>query len=115
MVCLKQAGRLESLIKWLHGDREIASKIRLVVIDDEADQASINTCLMNVQDVEEENIDRTIINNLVVNLVANKLPPSSGGRLSDCPISSISYLSYTATPYANIFIPNIAVTILTIM
>ncbi len=102
MVCLKQAGRLESLIKWLHGDREIASKIRLVVIDDEADQASINTCLMNVQDVEEENIDRTIINNLVVNLVANKLPPSSGGRLSDCPISSISYLSYTATPYANV-------------
>lgn len=101
IVCLKQSGRLERLIKWLHGNESIASKLRLVVIDDEADQASINTKLMdNAVDEEAENdVERTKINQSVVNLVSNCLPD---GTVSIKPLQSISYVSYTATPYANI-------------
>lgn len=101
MVCLKQSGRLERLIKWLHHNRSIAGKIRLIVIDDEADQASINTRLMeNAVDEEPENdVERTRINKSIVNMVANCLPD---GERSSNPLQSINYLSYTATPYANI-------------
>ena len=63
MVCLKQSGRLERLIKWLHSNQSYAAKLRLIVIDDEADQASINTRLMeNAVDEEPENdVERTRI------------------------------------------------------
>lgn len=101
MVCLKQSGRLEKLIKWLHSNQSIAGKLRLVVIDDEADQASINTKLMeNAVDEEPENdVERTRINQSIVHMVSNCL---ADGTISKCPIQSINYISYTATPYANI-------------
>ena len=101
MVCLKQSGRLERLIKWLHSAQGYAAKIRLVVMDDEADQASINTRLMgNAVDEEPENdVERTRINKSIVNMVSNCLP--DGGRSTN-PLQSINYVSYTATPYANI-------------
>lgn len=101
MVCLKQSGRLERLIKWLHSNQSYAAKIRLIVIDDEADQASINTRLMeNAVDEEPENdVERTKINESIVHMVSNCL--ASGVRSSN-PLQSINYLSYTATPYANI-------------
>ena len=101
MVCLKQAGRLEKLIKWLHSNKSIAGKLRLIVIDDEADQASINTKLMeNAVDEEPENdVERTRINKSIVNMVSNCLPD---GETSNQPLQSINYISYTATPYANI-------------
>lgn len=101
MVCLKQSGRLERLIKWLHANKIIAGKLRLIVIDDEADQASINTKLMdNAVDEEPENdVERTRINKSIVNMISNCL---ATGERSDRPLQSINYLSYTATPYANI-------------
>ena len=101
MVCLKQSTRLERLIKWLHSNQSISAKLRLVVIDDEADQASINTKLMeNAVDEEPENdVERTKINKSIVNLVSNCLP---NGIRSGNPLQSINYISYTATPYANI-------------
>lgn len=101
MVCLKQSGRLERLIKWLHGNQSIAGKLRLIVIDDEADQASINTRLMkNAVDEEPVNdVERTRINKSIVNMISNCLPE---GKRSSNPLQSINYLSYTATPYANI-------------
>ena len=42
-VCLKNKKRLETLIDWLYDDPKRTQKLRIVVIDDEADQASINT------------------------------------------------------------------------
>lgn len=42
-VCLKNRKRLEKLIDWLYDDPNRTSKLRILVIDDEADQASINT------------------------------------------------------------------------
>lgn len=58
-MCLKNKGRLESLIKWLKSDPNKAKQLRILVIDDEADQASINT-----KDIEEEN---STINKLIKN------------------------------------------------
>lgn len=101
MVCLKQSGRLERLIKWLHSNQAYSAKLRLIVIDDEADQASVNTRFMgNAVDEEPENdVERTKINESIVRMVSNCL---AGGIRSSNPLQSINYLSYTATPYANI-------------
>ena len=81
-VCLKNKGRLESLIKWLKSDPNKAKQLRILVIDDEADQASINT-----KDIEEEN---STINKLIKKLVNDKS------------FLAMNYISYTATPYANV-------------
>lgn len=101
IVCLKQSGRLSRLISWLHANESIASKLRLMVIDDEADQASINTKLMDnaIDEEPEDDVERTRINQSIVNLVSNRLPD---GEVSQKPVQSINYISYTATPYANI-------------
>ncbi len=82
-VTLKNKKRLESLIKWLTYDKNKAEQLRILIIDDEADQASVNT-----KDIEEE--DQTAINHLIRQLVNNNT------------FAGMNYISYTATPYANI-------------
>lgn len=82
-VCLKNKNRLKSLIKWLYSDSKKAEQLKILVIDDEADQASINT-----KPIEEEDV--TTINGLIRELVNNSK------------VKSVNYISYTATPYANI-------------
>lgn len=42
-VCLKNATRLKNLIGWFNSDKSNRGNIRMLIIDDEADQASINT------------------------------------------------------------------------
>ena len=82
-VCLKNSTRLNSLIKWLYDDVNKAKQLKILVIDDEADQASVNT-----KKIEEE--DRTVINKSLLRLVnTNK-------------VKGMNYIAYTATPYANI-------------
>lgn len=80
---------LERLLQWLsaqaveiHGKRVIRNK-SLLLIDDEADNASINT--------RPENDRATRINELIRDIL----------RLFD----KSGYVGYTATPFANIFIP----------
>lgn len=82
-VCLKNSTRLNSLIKWLFEDENKAKQLKVLVIDDEADQASVNT-----KKIEEE--DQTAINRLILRLVNTKL------------VKGMNYIAYTATPYANI-------------
>ncbi|PBB06920.1 endonuclease [Salimicrobium humidisoli] len=85
-VSLKNQGRLKNLNQWLKEDENKLKKMNMIVIDDEADQASINT----------KNIDsdeRAKINQLVVNLVE--------GNERKVQPSSTNYISYTATPYSN--------------
>lgn len=96
-VCLKNKTRLEKLINWLYSDPKRTNKLRIVVIDDEADQASINTAEITPDEEQE----RCAINQMIVNLV--------NGRMSDGSIppnkakfQSMNYISYTATPYANV-------------
>lgn len=67
-VCLKNRKRLEKLIDWLYDDPNRTSKLRILVIDDEADQASINTAEIT----QEEEQERCAINQLICNLVNGK-------------------------------------------
>lgn len=82
-VCLKNSSRLNALIKWLYSDSNKAKQLKVLVIDDEADQASINT-----RNIEGE--DRTQINKLITELVNSNA------------VKGMNYIAYTATPYANI-------------
>lgn len=82
-VCLKNSTRLNSLIRWLYDDVNKAKQLKVLVIDDEADQASVNT-----RKIEEE--DRTVINRTLLKLVNTDK------------VKGMNYIAYTATPYANI-------------
>jgi hypothetical protein len=81
VVSLKNASRLEALIGWISKHRAGMQQMRIVIIDDEADQGGINTAKVS----DEE---RSRINQLIVDLV--KLP-----------VQSVNYVAYTATPAAN--------------
>lgn len=89
-VCLKNTKRLENLIYWLNRDENSRKDIRLLIIDDEADQASINT---------ETEAKRTAINRLILNLINNR---TSKGEQACCNFQAVNYIGYTATPYANV-------------
>lgn len=95
-VCLKNRKRLENLIDWLYEDPKRTCKLRVVVIDDEADQASINTAEIT----PEEEQERCAINQLICNLVNGK---KSDGSSPETSFQAMNYVSYTATPYANAF------------
>jgi hypothetical protein len=74
------------------GGKYIPSEIPVLIIDDEADQASLNTneCFDAAGNVLD-NYNPTTINGLIREML----------RLFECR----SYVGYTATPFANIFIP----------
>lgn len=91
-VCLKNSTRLKSLIEWMQKDKNKYEQLKIIVIDDEADQASINTA-----DIEKE--ERVKINSLIVNLVEGNGPD---GQKITSKVTAMNYISYTATPYANI-------------
>ncbi|ENC6369351.1 Z1 domain-containing protein [Aeromonas veronii] len=82
-VVKKNSGRLKRLHKWLTGARpEVLRACPVLIIDDEADQASPNS--------HPKPDERTKINELIVKLLAD-LPKAA-------------YVGYTATPFANLFI-----------
>ena len=84
-VVKKQRDILTSLINWLTANRENILDCPLLLIDDEADNASINT--------NKPNQDPTVINDLILALLES--------------FTKSSYLGITATPFANILIdPN---------
>ena len=81
VVCLKNPARLRHLIEWIKAHQQGMSQMRLVVIDDEADQAGINS-----NDVSKA--ERTVINGLILELISLQL-------------QSVNYIAFTATPAAN--------------
>lgn len=89
-VCLKNSKRLRNLIGWLNSHENSRKNIRLLIIDDEADQASINT---------EKQATRTAINRLILHLINNR---NSRGEQTRCNFQAVNYIGYTATPYANV-------------
>lgn len=100
-VIKKNASVLKNLLEWVewaakHKDSEtgrpIVRNIPLLVIDDEADHASVDT---KVQEFDEDgrpdpDYDPTVINKRI-------------RRLLHC-FEKAAYVGYTATPFANIFI-----------
>lgn len=91
-VCLKNSTRLKNLIQWAQIDKNKQKQMKILVIDDEADQAGINTA-----NVEED--ERKRINALLCSLVNGK---NEDGRDIDVQYQAMNYIGYTATPYANI-------------
>jgi len=81
-VSLKNVHRLKALRNWLTRPQRVSEKLRILIIDDEADQAGINTAA-----ITEE--DRRQINDQII-------------RLTQIPARAINYVGYTATPYANV-------------
>ncbi|MDR6469231.1 hypothetical protein J2777_002959 [Paraburkholderia graminis] len=82
-VVKKNSARLKRLYKWLTGARpEVLRACPVLIIDDEADQASPNS--------HPKPDERTKINEWIVKL------------LEDLP--KAAYVGYTATPFANLFI-----------
>lgn len=97
MVVKKNATVLRRLVAWLEG--RVPSDLPVLIIDDEADQASINTVIgadevdlgSDTGDVPaSEELDPSTINGLIRELL---------GRFN-----RVSYVAYTATPFANVLI-----------
>lgn len=87
-VVKKNGARLKMFLDWLP-ERASVADLPVLVIDDEADQASVNTGGNQSEETDpEETYSR--INGRIRELL---------GRFS-----KISYVAYTATPFANVFI-----------
>ncbi|MEO4037825.1 Z1 domain-containing protein [Micrococcaceae bacterium Sec6.3] len=87
-VVKKERNALQNLIKDLKATRVKLAEIPTLIIDDEADQASINT--KDNRKKSKEDRERTTINKLIAELL-HELPRSQ-------------YIAYTATPFANVFV-----------
>lgn len=88
-VCLKNKDRLNDVLRWINKDLNKKRQMKILVIDDEADNASVNTA-----SIDE---DRKTINRLILNLVNGETHTGvkEGGY------TAMNYIAYTATPYAN--------------
>ncbi|KMJ57115.1 endonuclease [Bacillus sp. LL01] len=91
-VCLKNGSRLKNMIEWMQYDTNKHKQMKIIIIDDEADQASVNTG-------DISNNERKKINSLIVNLVEGR---TAKGGYSYSKAKAMNYISYTATPYANV-------------
>ena len=90
-VCLKNSSRLKKLIQWLQSDINNQQKLRILLIDDEADQAGINTAGINVA-------ERSKINRYICSLVNGN---NENHEKAKYQYRAMNYIGYTATPYAN--------------
>lgn len=100
MVCLKNSTRLCNLLTWLNKDDKNRKLIKLLIIDDEADQAGVNAKPRNIRSkTNPEDIERTKINKAIVNLLNNR---DQEDNVINAKLKAINYVAYTATPYANI-------------
>ncbi|MET9563189.1 Z1 domain-containing protein [Streptomyces tauricus] len=88
MVVKKNKGVLEKLVKDLKQIHGILGELPALIIDDESDQASVNTS--NPKKWEQDRTERTTINKLISQLLG-LLPRAQ-------------YVGYTATPFANVFV-----------
>lgn len=84
-VSLKNSKRMDELIKWLYSDKNKLKEMKVLIIDDEADQASVNAS----GDLSK----RTAINKHMIRLVHG---------IDNKKFKATNFISYTATPFANI-------------
>lgn len=92
--CLKNSTRLKQLLTWLNKDRTKKQQMRVLIIDDEADQASLNT-----KDID--GAEKTAINRLIVDLVYDYNDYKKQAVDPDAFFACSNYVGYTATPYGN--------------
>lgn len=91
-VVKKNSTVLKKLVHDLQSTKTDLGEIPTLIIDDEADQASINTTRpkKNKEKRSEEEKERTAINRLIAQLLAE--------------LKRAQYVGYTATPFANVFV-----------
>ena len=89
-VCLKNSTRLKNLLSWLNKDLNQKGKLKILLIDDEADQAGINTA--NISKGLQSTISKYI-----KNIVFARDKDSN----DSAPYRAMNYIGYTATPYGN--------------
>lgn len=87
-VVKKNSTVLKKLVHDLQSTKTDLGEIPALIIDDEADQASINTTRPKKDAAEEK--ERTAINRLIAQLLAE--------------LKRAQYVGYTATPFANVFV-----------
>lgn len=88
-VCLKNTKRLADLRIWLNKSLPKKQQLNVLLIDDEADQASLNGAKI-------DNSQSTMIHSEICDIVFGK---DLNGNKN--PYGAISYIGYTATPYGN--------------
>lgn len=88
-VVKKNKSVLEKLLRDIHDVHTSLKEIPVLIIDDEADQASVNTTNPKRSKSKEEK-DRTAINGLISRIIS-EMPRAQ-------------YIGYTATPFANVFV-----------
>lgn len=91
-VCLKNSVRLKNLIQWAQADKNKQKQMKILVIDDEADQAGVNTGKIELE-------ERKKINKLICALVNGN---NEKNEATESNYLAMNYIGYTATPYANI-------------
>ena len=89
-VCLKNSTRLKELLNWLNKDQKAKENLKVLIIDDEADQAGVNT-----KDVDSD--EQTAISRLIKNVVFGR----NAKDIKQGNYKCMNYIGYTATPYAN--------------
>ena len=108
LVVKKNKSRLMRLIAWMNG--RVPGHVPVLIVDDEADQASINTgdnrtpireaTDLDPYDFEGQDPDPEELSPSAINLAVRRLL----GLFERC-----SYVAYTATPFANSLIDPLAV------
>ncbi|MCE9616500.1 MAG: Z1 domain-containing protein [Lentisphaerae bacterium] len=99
-VVLKYGANLRALRKWLHSAGANRSRIALLLIDDEADQATPNGRVQNPEEDPDPDMRPSTINELIrdiLNGTENSEPVPNGGIGGRA-----AYLAYTATPFATL-------------
>lgn len=87
-VVKKNSAVLKKLVHDLQSTKTNLGEIPTLIIDDEADQASINTTRPKKDSAEEK--ERTAINRLIAQMLRE--------------LKRAQYIGYTATPFANVFV-----------
>lgn len=101
LVCKKNASVLKNLLRWATQiqqsldpatGRSMVRDVPLLLIDDEADNASVNTnTTLDETGQPDPDLDPTKINGLIRKILLS--------------FEKSAYVGYTATPFANIYIP----------
>ena len=97
-VCLKISKRLEDMLQWLKKDDNKRKQMKILLIDDEADQAGINTA--NIDKDEETKVSALI--RKLVHCKLGKMKEPDKDKLTVPLYKAMNYIGYTATPYANV-------------
>lgn len=92
IICLKNSKRLNNLLQWMTFCPEKQRQMKVLLIDDEADQASIDT--LDIMEDEQTAINKCITD--IVNGINTRGVPDEEKCLA------MNYVGYTATPYANV-------------